>query len=545
MAFTSDSKTVAVSVNRFDIRLFDAANGRDLATFAAPFDTPIEGGRSLEFSPDGNFLRALRQGGEVLEWDIPVVRAELAKIGLDWSQATSTLASMPEVMEPGNAVVKSDGRAKNSPLTPALSPLRGEGAALEARGENHARRRGPASENGERSSASARGVDAASSNERRTATNAARDVQLNTNGGRAPSPLNGLRAAPRRQISSSLAGVRGENSEKSSRFALASSLPAVAAGAAGLLALVAGMFVFVHQRKLLAGYAQAERLAAERQQQLAQAQAALFQSQKMEALGTLAAGVAHDFNNLLSIIRMSKQLVDRAVKPEGVTKENLEAIEQAVHQGKSLVNSMLGYSRRPTEAIEDFSVVKVVGDTVALVSRHFLGGLTLNLQLDPSCPPVHGSNARLEQALLNLIVNASEAMKGSGALTIQARPIDSSAPAAGGVLQSKAASAGVELSVSDTGPGIAPDVLPRIFEPFFTTKTVGTQRGTGLGLSLVYAIAKQDGWGLGVQTAPGGGTTFTLLLPASQTALSGRRLPTSQDAAGSGTITTHEQKRIS
>jgi signal transduction histidine kinase len=96
----------------------------------------------------------------------------------------------------------------------------------------------------------------------------------------------------------------------------------------------------------------------------------------------------------------------------------------------------------------------------------------------------------------------------------------------------------VEISVSDTGPGIAPDALPRIFEPFFTTKTVGTQRGTGLGLSLVYAIAKQDGWGLGVQTAPGGGTTFTLVLPASQTALSGRRLPTSQIENSAGRLTT-------
>jgi signal transduction histidine kinase/WD40 repeat protein len=525
MAFTSDSKALAVTVNRFDIRLLVPANGRELATFTAPFDTPIEGGRSLEFSPDGRFLRALRQGGEVIEWDIPVVRGELAKLGLDWNEETPTPAVTKEADEPGSATKQVVGRVKDSPLTPALSPLRGEGVAMDARGENQVRSRVPAAENGKRSPASARGVHAASSIERLTTTNAARDNRFTERDGRAPSPLNGERA-----------GVRGENSAGHPFNSAGSSLPAAAAAAAALLALLAGMFVFVHQRKLLAGYAQAERLAAERQQQLGQAQAALFQSQKMEALGTLAAGVAHDFNNLLSIIRMSKQLVDRAVKPEGVTKENLEAIEQAVHQGKSLVNSMLGYSRRPTEAIEDFSVVKVVGDTVALLSRQFLGGLTLNLQLDQSCPPIHGSRARLEQALLNLIVNASEAMTGSGALTIKARPMDASAPAANGVLQPKDASGGVELSVSDTGPGIPPDALPRIFEPFFTTKTVGTQRGTGLGLSLVYALAKQDGWGLGVQTAPGGGTTFTLSLPASQTALSGRRLPTSQGSDVSGRL---------
>jgi len=517
MAFTSDSKALAVTVNRFDIRLLDPADGRELATLTAPFDTPIEGGRSLEFSPDGRFLRALRQGGEVIEWDIPVVRAELAKLGLDWGKATRAPALAHEVMESGNAAVKSGDRAMDSPLTPALSPLRGEGVALEARGKNRIGRRAPVSENDDYSPHLARGVHAASQDEHPNATNAPRDVQLAASLRRAPSPLNGERA-----------GVRGEKSEERFHFTVTSSLPAVAAGAAGLLALVAGVFVFAHQRKLLAGYAQAERLAAERQQQLGQAQAALFQSQKLEALGTLAAGVAHDFNNLLSIIRMSKQLVDRAVKPEGVTKENLEAIEQAVHQGKSLVNSMLGYSRRPTEAIEDFSVVKVVGDTVALLSRQFLGGLTLNLELDQSCPPIHGSRARLEQALLNLIVNASEAMKSSGVLTIKARPMDSSAPAADGALQSKAASAGVELSVSDTGSGIAPDVLPRIFEPFFTTKTAGAQRGTGLGLSLVYAIAKQDGWGLGVQSAPGKGATFTLLLPAGQTDFAGAACPLPQ-----------------
>jgi signal transduction histidine kinase len=176
---------------------------------------------------------------------------------------------------------------------------------------------------------------------------------------------------------------------------------------------------------------------------------------------------------------------------------------------------------------------------VALLSRQFLSGLTLNLQLDPSCPPVYGSRARLEQALLNLLVNASEAMNGSGVLTLTARKVEASAPPWPGVLQPRAASACVELSVSDTGPGIAPEVLPRVFEPFFTTKNVGTQRGTGLGLSLVYAIAQQDGWGLDLQSAPDRGTTFTLLLPASQTALTGRRLPTSQGAAASGNLGTH------
>ena len=195
---------------------------------------------------------------------------------------------------------------------------------------------------------------------------------------------------------------------------------------------------------------------------------------------------------------------------------------------------MLGYSRRPVDAIEDFSVARVVGDTVALLSRQFLSGLTLDLQLNPAMPPVFGSPTRLEQVLLNLLVNASEAMKSNGTLTVSARLSDNPRAA---VLAPKPASAYVEIAVSDSGPGISAEALPRIFEPFFTTKTAGAERGTGLGLSMVYAIAKQDGWGLDVRSEAGNGATFRLLLPASQTKITGRRLPTSQDAAQSGKLT--------
>lgn len=302
---------------------------------------------------------------------------------------------------------------------------------------------------------------------------------------------------------------------------------------AGTAALLAGVVVFALQRRMLAAYERAAGLAEARQHELGVAQMRLVQSQKLEALGTLAAGVAHDFNNLLSVIRMSNQLVERAVQPEGVTKENVQAIEHAVQQGKSIVNSMLGYSRRPTEVIEDFSVDRTVNETVALLSRQFLSGLTLQLELDPTCPTICGSRLRLEQALLNLIVNASEAMRGQGRLTISTRLIDRAPDL---VLAAKPSSGFVEVSVSDTGPGIAPAVLPRIFEPFFTTKTAGTERGTGLGLSLVYAIAQQDGWGLDVKSEPGRGATFRLVLPISQTEFMGRPLPAARAAESAGKV---------
>ena len=450
LVFSPDSKSVAVVHNRFDIRLYDVATARELATFVAPNETAIVGAYPLGFSPDGRFLRALRRDGEVVEWDIPAVRAELAKVGLDWSESTPTPA-LSKAIEPG----------------------------------------------GVRPSPGAETADGQASSKLAQA--------LITSGGSAP----GDGRTPR------------------------SSLLAVAAGVAALLAFGAGVFVFIHQRRLLAAYGRADDLTGKQQEQLAQAQNALFQSQKMEALGTLATGVAHDFNNLLSIIRMSNQLVARSVKPEGLTKENLDAVEQAVQQGKSIINSMLGYSRRPVDTIEDFSVAKVVDDTVALLSRQFLSGITLNLDLDRSCPQIYGSRTRLEQALLNLIVNASEAMKGNGVLTVSVRTAE---PSTGAVLAPKPASAYVAVCVTDNGPGIPPEVLPRIFEPFFTTKNAGADRGTGLGLSLVYTIAKQDGWGLDVQTSPGLGTSFSLLLPASMTDLRGRRLPTSPTMDHSGTV---------
>jgi signal transduction histidine kinase len=437
LRFSPDSKSVAVVHNRFDVRLHDVATARELATFVAPNAVAIGGVHSLGFSPDGRFLRALRRDGELVEWDVPVVRAELANVGLDWS------GTAPSGVRPSPGAEASDVQTA-SPRSQDLV------ASIDSAPED----------------------------------------------GRAPKiGLVASKSSPR------------------------TSLPALAAGVAALLAVAAGVFVFVHQRRLLAAYGRADDLAVRQQEQLAQAQNALFQSQKMEALGTLATGVAHDFNNLLSIIRMSNQLVARSVKPEGLTKENLDAVEQAVQQGKSIINSMLGYSRRPADTIENLSVAKVVDDTVALLSRQFLGGITLKLELDRSCPPIYGSRTRLEQVLLNLIVNASEAMKGNGVLAVSVRDAE---PSSGAVLAPRPASAYVAVCVADNGPGIPADVLPRIFEPFFTTKNAGTDRGTGLGLSLVYTIARQDGWGLEVQTSPGRSTSFSLVLPASQTDLLSR-----------------------
>jgi signal transduction histidine kinase len=282
------------------------------------------------------------------------------------------------------------------------------------------------------------------------------------------------------------------------------------------LAAVFALLTLRRHRSALTGFLAAETRASSRQRELEAAKVELMHSQKMQALGTLAAGIAHDFNNLLSVIRMSNKLIGRGTKGDVEVQEYVADVEQAVLQGKNIVGSMLGYARSEDGADGTTDVCSVVENAVSLLSKEFLSGLALNLELDRNAPSVTVSQGRLEQVLLNLIVNASEAMQGQGKLkiTVHAR---TQVPAKNFVLRPSAAAQFVELSVTDSGPGIATEVRDRLFEPFFTTKRSGSKAGTVLGLSLVYSIAQQDELGLAVESEPGKGAAFTLLLPVRET----------------------------
>lgn len=278
-----------------------------------------------------------------------------------------------------------------------------------------------------------------------------------------------------------------------------------------VMALGFGVFAFNRQRHLLGAYLELDQLAAARARELEVAQGEIVHSQKMKALGTLAAGIAHDFNNLLSVIRMSNQLARESTPDSSEVAENTAEVEQAVQQGKKLVRSMLGYSRTEVEGADPFQLADLVEDTVGLLSKQFLTGIMLTLDLERDLPPVRKSRNRLEQILLNLVLNSSEAMKGEGSLRLVVRR--GSTEARPFVLRPQPAHGYLELLVHDSGPGIPPEVLPRIFEPFFTTKNRGATRGTGLGLSMVYTIAEQDGLGVEVSSVAGQGTEFCIVVP--------------------------------
>jgi signal transduction histidine kinase len=279
-----------------------------------------------------------------------------------------------------------------------------------------------------------------------------------------------------------------------------------------LLTILIGLYILRYQRRLFGGYLETEALAAQREVQLRDAQAALLQGEKMKALGTLAAGVAHDFNNLLSVVRLSSELIEEQTHPNGLTQENFQAISQAVQRGQGIVNSMLGYVRVESEPVQ-FNVEDLISEAVSLLAKPFLGGLVLRVQVEAGTRPVFARKGRVEQMLFNLVVNAADALQGKGTLTLGASEV--SAPGTC-VLAPKTANRYVRLYVADSGPGIPPEIRARIFEPFFTTKTKGAARGTGLGLSMLYTMAKEDGIGVSVETESGKGTIFALLLPLAE-----------------------------
>ena len=236
-------------------------------------------------------------------------------------------------------------------------------------------------------------------------------------------------------------------------------------------------------------------------------EAQLRQSQKMETVGQLAGGVAHDFNNILASISGFAELLRDDLEVGDPRRADAEEIVKGTRRGAELTKQLLAFSRKQVLQPVTVDLNLVVEETAAML-RPLLGA-ALHLVTLPAATqaPVFADRTQLEQVLVNLALNARDAMPGGGTLTIEV-----------GIVPPEGTSPGqVTLEVSDTGAGMAPEVASRAFEPFFTTKPVG--QGTGLGLATVHGIVQQSGGTVELRTAPGAGTTFAVSLPLAEPVL--------------------------
>ncbi|MBV8257272.1 MAG: hypothetical protein JO073_05580 [Actinobacteria bacterium] len=227
----------------------------------------------------------------------------------------------------------------------------------------------------------------------------------------------------------------------------------------------------------------------------------LAQSGKLAAIGELAAGVAHEINNPLFAILGLTEFLLREAQPGTKAHERLELIHSTGNEMKEIVSALLDFAREPTDEHVPFLVTQTVRDAVALLRRtNGAKNVELVERYEDEDVLVVGSSNQVKQIVVNLVRNAQQAMPDGGVVRIEVEPDPE----------------GVAVSVSDTGPGIPPDVLPRIFEPFFTTKR--QNGGTGLGLAVSHGLAAMHGGDIVVESMPGQGTTFRLVLPVEQSA---------------------------
>ncbi|MDN4633632.1 GAF domain-containing protein [Sphingomonas sp. PsM26] len=235
---------------------------------------------------------------------------------------------------------------------------------------------------------------------------------------------------------------------------------------------------------------------------------ALRQSQKLEAIGQLTGGVAHDFNNLLTIIQSSADLLKRSDLTEDRRQRYIGAISETTQRAAKITGQLLAFARRQALRPETFEVSQSVALLGEILRTLAGSGIEVVIRAPDDAAYIHADPSQFDTAIVNMAVNARDAMDGAGTLTITVAtttriPAEAGTPAISGKF--------VEISVADTGDGIAASDIARIFEPFFTTKDVG--KGTGLGLSQVFGFTKQSGGEVRVSSTPGAGSIFTLYLP--------------------------------
>jgi PAS domain S-box-containing protein len=247
------------------------------------------------------------------------------------------------------------------------------------------------------------------------------------------------------------------------------------------------------------------------EEQLRSLEQQFLQAQKMEAIGRLAGGVAHDFNNLLTVISSYSDFLLEALNQTDPLRLDVEQIKKAGDRAASLTRQLLIFSRRQIVEPQILDLNQVITDLAKMLPRLIGEHIHLTINLDPALGPVKADLAQLEQVILNLVVNARDAMTHGGQLLIQTTNLKLETAATPVHAATLPPGPYTLLTIRDTGAGIQPQNLPHIFEPFFTTKQ--PTQGTGLGLFTVYAIVSQTGGGVSVHSTPSQGTTFSIYLP--------------------------------
>jgi len=235
-----------------------------------------------------------------------------------------------------------------------------------------------------------------------------------------------------------------------------------------------------------------------REKALQDAQTALIQSEKMAAFGQLGAGIAHEVKNPLAGILGLTQISLRKTEKGTLIHENLGIIEKETRRCTTIIQNLLKFARQERVAFEPVDINQIAQDAMAIVEHQLeMHKVKLKRNLAPALPTIQGNGNQIQQVLINLMINAQQAMEGNpGEVTVTTIGLNSSQ---------------VQVQVSDTGPGIPEDLQAKIFEPFFTTKPVG--KGTGLGLSVSYGIIKEHKGDIRVESSPEKGTTFKISFP--------------------------------
>ena len=254
-----------------------------------------------------------------------------------------------------------------------------------------------------------------------------------------------------------------------------------------------------------------DRRRARAEQELRASQAQLLQSQKMDAVGRLAGGISHDINNYLGAIRAQSELVQMRAASDRQLTTRMSSIIRVVDKASSLIEQLLGFSRKQPTRLQAVDLNRLLEEGVGKMARGLVGeAVRFETRLEPQLWPVKIDPAQIEQVLVNLLVNARQAMPDGGSVTIATdnREIDDRAARSAGL---SAPGAYVVLTVSDTGTGIPEEIREKIFEPFFTTQPTATS--SGLGLSMVYGLIEQNHGAIRVHSRPGEGATFAIYLP--------------------------------